>query len=344
MEFNDVYFTYPNTTIKVLNGISFKVSEVISWASWATPGWENDDSQTAHALLHARQWGCWSTAAPSRTSPCIRLQAIGFSQDPFLFYGSVKDNVIYNQEATDEQLVEALKMAGAWEFVRELENGVDTMVGDRGAMLSGGQRAGISLARALLKAPSLLILDEASSALDAKTETPNSGESALFRQGAGDDCGRSSSPVRFETPMRFSPWSTVPSWNVACTMTWWLLVASTPANGPSKRATWPVWHYGDGCFRTKPMLTSATMSSAVENQRHQRNGVKGEGQPGQEGFTSCVSAAQRSGQQDHADGCHASQCLPPSPDVVPRCRGRGRGVRAGRRWPNQRRMNQAAFC
>jgi ATP-binding cassette subfamily B protein len=98
-------------------------------------------------------------------------EAIGFvSQDPFLFYGSVRDNVIYNQESDDDELKKALEMAGAWDFVQELEDGLDTMVGDRGAKLSGGQRARVSLARALLKAPSLLILDEASSALDAETE------------------------------------------------------------------------------------------------------------------------------------------------------------------------------
>ena len=64
----------------------------------------------------------------------------------------------------------ALELAGAAEFVSELENGLDSMVGDRGTMLSGGQRARVSLARALLKNPSLLVLDEASSALDAETE------------------------------------------------------------------------------------------------------------------------------------------------------------------------------
>ena len=61
-------------------------------------------------------------------------------------------------------------MAGALDFVLDLEDGMDTLVGDRGTMLSGGQRARVSLARALLKSPSLLILDEASSALDAETE------------------------------------------------------------------------------------------------------------------------------------------------------------------------------
>lgn len=96
---------------------------------------------------------------------------IGFvSQEPFLFYGTVKENVIYNQNSTDDELKTALELAGAWEFIEELEDGLQTMVGDRGAKLSGGQRARVSLARALLKQPSLLILDEASSALDAETE------------------------------------------------------------------------------------------------------------------------------------------------------------------------------
>ena len=96
---------------------------------------------------------------------------LGFvSQDPFLFYGTIRDNVIYAREADDEELAWALETAGAAEFVSELENGVETMVGGRGVMLSGGQRSRVSLARALLKHPSLLILDEASSALDAETE------------------------------------------------------------------------------------------------------------------------------------------------------------------------------
>jgi ATP-binding cassette subfamily B protein len=96
---------------------------------------------------------------------------MGFvSQEPFLFFGSLKQNVIYNRESTEEEILSALKLAGAAQFVDELEDGLDTMVGDRGTKLSGGQRARVSLARALLKNPSLLVLDEASSALDAETE------------------------------------------------------------------------------------------------------------------------------------------------------------------------------
>ena len=96
---------------------------------------------------------------------------IGFvSQDPFLFFGTVRDNVAYARDATDEQVKNALEAAGAWEFVSQMSSGISTMVGDRGVMLSGGQRARVSLARALLNDPDLLILDEASAALDAETE------------------------------------------------------------------------------------------------------------------------------------------------------------------------------
>ena len=172
VEFNDVYFTYPNTTIKVLDGISFKVNEGEFLGVMGHTGagkttilkllmrYYTPDG--GEVLVNGRPITDYATF-PARSHRLRR-------QDPFLFYGSVKDNVIYNQEATDASLEEALRMAGAWEFVQELEHGIETLVGDRGAMLSGGQRARISLARALLKAPSLLILDEASSALDAETE------------------------------------------------------------------------------------------------------------------------------------------------------------------------------
>lgn len=173
IEFKDVFFTYPNTSIKVLNGISFKVSggEFLGVMGHTGAG------KTTILKLLMRYYTPDSGQVLVNGRPIADFtldsvrEAVGFvSQDPFLFYGTVSDNVIYNQNATDEELKEALSLAGAWEFVQELEDGLDTMVGDRGAKLSGGQRARISLARALLKDPSLLILDEASSALDAETE------------------------------------------------------------------------------------------------------------------------------------------------------------------------------
>ncbi len=173
VEFNDVYFTYPNTTIKVLNGISFEANEGDFLGIMGHTG----AGKTTILKLLMRYYTPDSGEVLINGQPITSYtlhslrEAIGFvSQDPFLFYGSVKDNVIYNQDASEEELQRALTMAGAWEFVQDLDDGIDTMVGDRGAKLSGGQRARISLARALLKDPSLLILDEASSALDAETE------------------------------------------------------------------------------------------------------------------------------------------------------------------------------
>lgn len=173
IEFKDVHFTYPNTSTKVLSGISFSVA---GGQFLGVMGHTGAGKTTILKLLmryyvpDSGEVLINGNDINNYTLESVR-DAIGFvSQDPFLFYGTIRDNVRYNQEATEEELGTALQLAGALEFVEELEDGMETMVGDRGAKLSGGQRARVSLARALLKKPSLLILDEASSALDAETE------------------------------------------------------------------------------------------------------------------------------------------------------------------------------
>ena len=93
------------------------------------------------------------------------------TQESVLFNDTVKNNIIFGMEnVTDANVTEAAKIANAHEFIMQLPNGYDTIIGDRGGKLSGGQRQRLSIARAILKNPAILILDEATSALDTESE------------------------------------------------------------------------------------------------------------------------------------------------------------------------------
>jgi ATP-binding cassette, subfamily B, bacterial MsbA len=93
------------------------------------------------------------------------------TQDSILFNDSIKANIALGKEnATDDEIIEALKIANAYEFVKDLPNGIHTNIGDSGNKLSGGQKQRLSIARAVLKNPPIMILDEATSALDTESE------------------------------------------------------------------------------------------------------------------------------------------------------------------------------
>ena len=173
ISFDDVSFAYPTSEANVLNGISLSAT---SGEFLGVMGHTGAGKSTILKLIerfYEPQHGTVKINGIDINDYAIESlrDRIGFvSQDPFMFYGNVRSNVCYAREATGDEIRKALETAGAWEFVSQLPEGIDTMVGDRGVMLSGGQRARVALARALLKNPDLLILDEASAALDAETE------------------------------------------------------------------------------------------------------------------------------------------------------------------------------
>ncbi|MFF2587229.1 ABC transporter ATP-binding protein [Peribacillus butanolivorans] len=101
----------------------------------------------------------------------IRSQMGIVSQDIILFNGSIRDNIVYGKlDATDDEITESAKAANAHDFIRAFPNGYDSQIGERGVKLSGGQKQRIAIARALLKNPQIIILDEATAALDTESE------------------------------------------------------------------------------------------------------------------------------------------------------------------------------
>lgn len=105
------------------------------------------------------------------TNEQLRRKIAYVPQEPYLFNESVRDNIrLGRPEATEEEIIEAAKLAHAHDFIEKLENGYDTVVGERGNRLSGGQKQRIAIARAILKEADLILLDEATSALDNESE------------------------------------------------------------------------------------------------------------------------------------------------------------------------------
>lgn len=174
IEIKDVSFKYNNNSENVLNNISFTINPGQKVALVGPSGggkttlcnliprfYDVEDGEILLEGIDVRK---------------IKLQSLRSNigmvqQDVYLFSGTVRENILYGKpDATEQEIIDAAKAAGAYDFIMNLENGFDTYVGERGVMLSGGQKQRISIARVFLKNPPILVLDEATSALDNKSE------------------------------------------------------------------------------------------------------------------------------------------------------------------------------
>lgn len=174
LSFEEVTFSYPGVKEPALRSINLDIraGERVAFVGQSGSG------KTTLVHLIPRFHDCQHGAIRLNGRPVSKYSLnslrtnIGIvSQDPFLFNLSVRDNIAYGQAATEQAKVEeAARAAYAHDFILELPQGYDTVVGEKGVKLSGGQKQRLTIARAIMKNPSLLILDEATSALDTESE------------------------------------------------------------------------------------------------------------------------------------------------------------------------------
>ena len=171
IQFSDVAYRYQDSASDVLTDITFTVQpgQKVGLVGYSGSG----KTTITQLLLRFYDVSRGAIAIDGQniqevSQTSLRSQISYVPQEPLLFHRSVRDNIAYaNPEATTEEIIDATKKANAWDFIQELPEGLDTVVGERGVKLSGGQRQRIAIARAILKNAPILVLDEATSALDS---------------------------------------------------------------------------------------------------------------------------------------------------------------------------------
>jgi ABC-type multidrug transport system fused ATPase/permease subunit len=175
IEFNNVSFRYESRPdVEVLRDISFRVPSGSRLALVGPSG--SGKSTLASLVLRFYEPNEGSISVDGRPASDYHLSDLRHRmalvpQEVILFGGTIRDNIAYGRpEATEADIREAARRANALEFIQKFPEGLDTVVGERGVKLSGGQRQRIAIARAILKNPAILILDEATSSLDSESE------------------------------------------------------------------------------------------------------------------------------------------------------------------------------
>ncbi|KAH0858130.1 hypothetical protein HID58_086391 [Brassica napus] len=175
IELKDVYFRYPaRPDVQIFAGFSLVVP---NGTTVALVGQSGSGKSTVISLIErfydpeSGEVLIDGIALKKLQLRWIRSKIGLVSQEPILFATTIRENIVYGKEdASDEEIRTAVKLANATRFVDKLPQGLDTMVGDHGTQLSGGQKQRLAIARAILKNPKILLLDEATSALDAESE------------------------------------------------------------------------------------------------------------------------------------------------------------------------------
>jgi len=175
IEFDHVSFAYPTRKdVTILNDISFSIrqGEKVALAGYSGAG----KSTIAQLILQFYKPGIGAILFDGKQAEDLGMHELRKNmavvpQEVLLFGGTIRENIAYGKTgATDEEIIDAAIKAHAWEFIEEFPEQLQTIVGERGIKLSGGQRQRIAIARAILKDPSILILDEATSSLDSESE------------------------------------------------------------------------------------------------------------------------------------------------------------------------------
>jgi ATP-binding cassette subfamily C protein LapB len=174
IEFKDMTFSYKNQNFETLKNINLTIKQGEKVAILGRIG--SGKSTLAKLIMNLYEPTSGSVLIDQtdirQIDPVDLRKSIGcVPQEPFLFMGTIKDNItIGEQYVTDEEILEASKAAGVHEFLGKHESGYDLLVGERGEGLSGGERQAVTLARALITHPNIMILDEPTNSMDKQTE------------------------------------------------------------------------------------------------------------------------------------------------------------------------------